>query len=176
MRATIATGVLTGIAVFAAQAADAPTPPAAPAADSRAVMTGDQVVQILDDTVDWYRTLGAQQQSATQPSDLLILYANQQTADKVIALAFELARANAELLSSEAESSEEGAGSATSSTLGLGEQLKRLDAQRKAIQDEIAEDRRLAAQGRKDLEAKVSELQGELDMVSARRNLLDTMT
>src|SRR5262245_63727579 len=102
MRATIATGVLTGIAVFAAQAADAPTPPAAPAADSRAVMTGDQVVQILDETVDWYRTLGTQQQAATQPSDLLILYANRQIADKVMALAFEIARANAELLSSEA--------------------------------------------------------------------------
>ena len=70
--------------------------------DSRAVLTGDQVVQILDATVDWYRTLGIQQQAATQPSDLLILYANRQTADKVIALAFEIARANAELLSSEA--------------------------------------------------------------------------
>src|SRR5882757_8590534 len=68
------------------------------------VLTGDQVVQILDETVDWYRTLGAQQQTATQPSDLLILYANQQTADKVIGLAFEIARANAELLSSEASS------------------------------------------------------------------------
>src|ERR1700751_1864630 len=70
------------------------------------VLTGDQVIQILDDTVDWYRTLGAQQQSATQPSDLLILYANQQTADKVIGLAFEIARANAELLSSEADTSD----------------------------------------------------------------------
>jgi len=53
-------------------------------------MTGDQVVQTLDETVDWYRTLGVQQQVATQPSDLLILYANRQTADKVVALAFEI--------------------------------------------------------------------------------------
>ena len=78
--------------------------------NTRAVMTGDQVVQILDETVDWYRTLGAQQQSATQPSDLLILYANRQTADKVIDLAFEIARANAELLSSEADVGAEGRG------------------------------------------------------------------
>ena len=70
---------------------------------ARAVMTSDQVVQILDETVDWYRMLGVQQQSATQPSDLLILYANRQAADRVVALAFELARANAELLSSQAE-------------------------------------------------------------------------
>ncbi len=66
-------------------------------------MTADQVVQILDETVDWYRMLGIQQQSATQPSDLLILYANRQSADRVVQLAFELARANTELLSSQAE-------------------------------------------------------------------------
>jgi small-conductance mechanosensitive channel len=115
--------------------------------------------------VDWYRTLGAQQQSATQPSDLLILYANQQTADKVIALAFELARANAELLSSEA-----GAAADVDPTQSLSEQQKRLDAQRKAIQDEIA------AGKKGETPEKLLELQGELDMVNARKNLLDTMT
>src|SRR5512144_1088708 len=73
-----------------------------PSLDRRAVMTPEQVVQILDETVTWYRTLGVQQQSATQPSDLLILYANRQTADKVVDLAFQIARANAELLSSQA--------------------------------------------------------------------------
>src|SRR5208282_3294824 len=76
--------------------------PDTPAASHVAVLTGDEVVQILDQTVEWYRTLGTQQQSASQPSDLLILYANQQTAAEVIALAFDIARANAELLSSEA--------------------------------------------------------------------------
>ena len=102
MHARIATAVLTAIAVFTVRAADAPSQPEADAALSRAVLTGDQVVQILDETVDWYRMLGIQQQAATQPSDLLILYANRQTAEKVMALAFEIARANAELLSSEA--------------------------------------------------------------------------
>jgi small-conductance mechanosensitive channel len=139
------------------------------------VLTGDQVVQILDETVDWYRTLGAQQQTATQPSDLLILYANQQTADKVIGLAFEIARANAELLSSEASSADASA-DATSSAQALSEQQKKLDAQRKAIQDEMEADRKLMAGGKTELAAKLSELQGELDMVSARRNLLDTMS
>ena len=51
---------------------------------SRAVMTSEQVIRILDETVDWYRMLGVQQQSATQPSDLLILYANRQAADRVV--------------------------------------------------------------------------------------------
>jgi small-conductance mechanosensitive channel len=128
------------------------------------VLTGEQVIQILDETVDWYRTLGAQQQSATQPSDLLILYANQQTADKVIGLAFELARANAELLSSEADTS-----GAVDPTQTLSAQQKRLEAQRKAIQDEIA------AGKKGETPEKLLELQGELDMINARKNLLDTM-
>jgi small-conductance mechanosensitive channel len=138
------------------------------------VLSGDQVVQILDETVDWYRTLGAQQQSATQPSDLLILYANQQTADKVIGLAFEIARANAELLSSEA-SSEDTAADTASSAQSLNEQQKKLDAKLQDIQKEIAEDQKLAAAGRKDLDEKLKELKGELDMANARKNLLDTM-
>src|SRR6188474_1236136 len=118
MHARIATAVLTGIVTFAAQAAEAPGQATPPAAESRAVMTGDQVVQILDETVDWYRTLGAQQQAATQPSDLLILYANRQTADKVVALAFEIARANAELLSSEAGVKKEADDAASEQSLG----------------------------------------------------------
>src|SRR5258706_1467368 len=141
------------------------------------VLTGEQVVQILDETVDWYGTLGTQQQNATQASDLLILFANRQTADKVVALAFEIARANAELLSSEA-SSGQGAAEAASPQ-SLTQQRNQLDAQRQSIQQEIDADRKkLASSGKdkQDIEAKLPELQGELAMVNARKNLLDTMT
>ena len=142
-----------------------------------AVLTGEQVVQILDETVDWYRTLGTQQQNATQPSDLLILFANRQTADKVVALAFDIARANAELLSSEA-SSGQGAADA-SSPQSLTQQQNQLDAQRQSIQQEIDAGRKKLAgspKDKQDVEAKLPELQGELAMVNARKNLLDTMT
>jgi small-conductance mechanosensitive channel len=93
-------------------------------------------------------------------------------------LAFEIARANAELLSSEA-SNVQTAGDAASSAQALNDQQKRLDAQRHEIQTEMDSDRRLAASGKgsqTDLAAKLSELQGELNMVNARKNLLDTMT
>src|SRR5262245_55104464 len=106
-----------------------------PAADKRAVMTGDQVVTIRDETVDWYRTLGVQQQAATQPSDLLILYANRQIAEAVMALAFEIARANAELLSSEANAAQaQQTDAAAQSQAQLATQL---DAARRALQAEI---------------------------------------
>ena len=141
-------------------------------------MTGDQVVQILDETVDWYRTLGAQQQAATQPSDLLILYANQQTADKVVALAFEIARANAELLASEANVKREADDAA--STQSLGRLRASLDEHKASIQAEIEADRRqLAAAPKQDhatLQSRIAVLQAQLDLVNARRNMLSNMT
>lgn len=141
-------------------------------------MTGEQVVEILDETVDWYRTLGTQQQTATQPSDLLILYANKQTADKVMALAFEIARANAELLSSEASAARANADEPASSQSLIRRQKKLAD-QRAAVQAEMESVRRqLAAAPKKpkaDLQARLPVLQVELDMINARRNFLDTM-
>jgi small-conductance mechanosensitive channel len=161
--------------------APAPTATAAPtiaAAAHVSVLTGDQVIQILDQTVEWYRTLGTQQQTASQPSDLLILYANQQTAAQVVGLAFDIARANAELLSSEASSGQAAADTASSSQ-ALVAQQKKLQAQRLSIQTEMDADRKQiaasAAGGKSDLNSKLSELQGELDMLDARKNLLDTM-
>src|SRR6187551_1472374 len=160
MHARIATAVLTGIAVFAARAADAPSQPEANAALSRAVLTGDQVVQILDETVDWYRTLGVQQQAATQPSDLLILYANRQTAEKIMALAFEIARANAELLSSEAGAAK--AREEQAAAQSLTRTQKKLDEQRASIQAEIESARRdlgaTSAASRANLQERVSVL------------------
>src|SRR6478735_3610282 len=139
---TLALLLTAGALLEGALAADAPVSPpaAAPVAAiaSRAVMTGEQVVRILDETVDWYRTLGAQQQSATQPSDLLILYANRQIADRAIALAFEIARANAELLSSEADVARKAAADAASSPQALQRVQQQLDARRADIQTQIA--------------------------------------
>ena len=147
------------------------------AADSRiSVLTGEQVIQILDDTVEWYRALGTQQQNATQPSDLLLLFANRQTADKVVSLAFDIARANAELLSS--ESSAQASTVTTSASQALNLQQSQLDDNLKSVRQEMADDRRKLAKAGKDrpnIEAKLLELQGELAMASARKNLLDTM-
>ncbi len=156
-------------------AADTPEP-----LTSRAVMTSEQVVQILDETVNWYRMLGIQQQSATQPSDLLILYANRQAADRVIQLAFEVARANTELLSSQAEVEQAAAPDTENSPLALQRNQAQLDARRDAIEAEIAATQRgltaPAAAERAELQAKVPELRSELDLMNARRNLLNNMT
>jgi hypothetical protein len=58
-------------------------------------MSAGEVIQMLDATVDWYRTLGIQQQIADEPSDLLSLSENRQIANQVLGLAFDVARASA---------------------------------------------------------------------------------
>src|SRR5260370_13874061 len=134
--ALVALIAVVSLSIGIAHAAQQNDASAVGAANSRvSVLTGEQVVQILDETVDWYRTLGTQQQNVTQPSDLLILFANRQTADKVVGLAFEIARANAELLSSEAGSGQSAADSA--SPLSLTQRQHQLDAQRQSIHQEI---------------------------------------
>jgi small-conductance mechanosensitive channel len=168
--------ILFALASVTASAAE-PTEPAAAPMPSRAVMTVEQVVEILDETVDWYRTLGMQQQAATQPSDLLILYANRQTADNLMTLAFEIARANAELISS--EESAANARNPSDSTQSLQEVRTKLDEHRQALQTEIESTRRditgPSAKDRGELQARLAVLQRELDLTNARRNYLNNM-
>jgi Mechanosensitive ion channel len=163
------------VAVGAVASSDTAPPIAAPGSRT-SILTSDQVVRILDETVDWYRTLGTQQQNATQPSDQLILFANRQTADQVVGLAIELARADAELLSSEAGAAP--VATDTSSPQSLSQKQSQLDAQRASVEAEMAalKDSRAVGKGKPDVTAKLTELQGELAMIAARRNLLDTMT
>lgn len=172
-----------GMLSHAAHAAEQPAAASPAKADpigARSVMTGEQVVQILDDTVDWYRTLGTQQQAATQPSDLLILYANRQTADKIMALAFEIARANAELISSETSATQEQEETQSAQAQSLNRIKQQLEQQRTELQAEIESLRRqigaASAKEKGDLQAKLSVMQGELDLLNARRNLLGNMT
>jgi small-conductance mechanosensitive channel len=160
-------------------AADAVSPPAAPPnlnTTQVAVLSASEVVEILDQTSEWYRTLGLAQQNSLQPSEILILYANRQIADKVVDLVIELARADAELLSSEANAGQVSADK--SAAASLDQQRAKIAAERQSIQREIAADqqkRSSAGRAGQDLESKLSELQGELAMNAARANLLDTM-
>jgi small-conductance mechanosensitive channel len=167
--ATVASATVASAAV--APAAVASTAPAAP-------MTGPQVIQLLDQTVGWYRTLGIQQQAATEPGDLLILYDNRQTASRVIGLAFDIARANVEILAKQPALKDTGDSSASSQTLS---QLQaKFKAQGVSIQSEMESDQHqlqhARAKQKTDLQAKISELQAELQLINARMSLLNTLS
>jgi small-conductance mechanosensitive channel len=168
----VAASEATALEVGASEVAASPVAP-----EAVVPMTGPQVIQELDQAIDWYRTLGIQQQVSTEPSDLLILYDNRQTANRVIGLAFEVARANAEILAKQPSAKDAGGASASSQTLT---QLQNKFAEQGTkIQTELESDQaQLAArpEQKADLQAKISELQGELDLNNARKSLLATLS
>jgi small-conductance mechanosensitive channel len=141
-------------------------------------MSGVEVIQMLDQTVDWYRTLGAQQAIANEPSDLLILSENRQIGGQVLALAFDVARATAELLGKDSALAPrtDQAGAPSQSLI---ERQRKLDAQAASVQAEMDTTRgELAAASKKDRaqrQAKLAELQGEIDLINAKRGILDSI-
>ena len=160
---------------FSAVAAAADPPAPAPAAALTAPVAASRIIQVLDETIDWYRTLGVQQQAATEPSDLLFLYDNRQTASQVMALAFDLARVNADDLAKQSSPS-----SASAATQPLTQLQNKYAAQAQAVQAELAADQHqlagVQADHKTELQAKISELQGELDLINARKTLLGSLS
>lgn len=153
----------------------APAPANDAAGASIAPMSAAQVVELLDQTIGWYRTLGVQQQAANEPSDLLILYDNRQTAARVVALAFEIARTDADMLAMQPAA----VNAADADTQNLTQLQSKFTQQASAVQAELQSNRRkLETASRKqagEIKSKIAELQGELDLLNARKTLLATL-
>jgi hypothetical protein len=55
-----------------------------------------RIIQFLDQTIDWYRQLGAQQLLISDANDAVFVSDNRQMADQMVRVAFEFARAEAD--------------------------------------------------------------------------------
>ncbi len=119
------TYLLLALALGVGARAEAPPP--------LAVLSNTQVTDTLYETLNWYRALPSQ--SASSGGDALILYANRQIATQVVHLTLDMARSDAELLSSQ-ESQAQSTPSGTSAD-ALNAQRAKLDAQAKQIQSEL---------------------------------------
>jgi small-conductance mechanosensitive channel len=165
-------GAATGTAAPGAGAANPPAQAPGPP------LSAEQVIQVLDQTVDWYRALDIQQQGVIEPSEVLILYEMRQTANQVVGLAFDIARANSDLLGKDPAAAQQGE-DATGSSQRLTQLQKKLDAQALSIQSELASARQQMTGAPKklarELQAKTAELQAELDLVNAKRDILSSL-
>jgi hypothetical protein len=124
------------VSTASTSAAAASPPPVT--AQPAPLLTGPQVIQLLDQTIDWYRSLAIQQQTANEPSDLLFLYDNRQTASRVLALVFEFARADADMLAKQPVAADSGAG-ADATSQSLSQTQDKFVAQSNAVQGELAD-------------------------------------
>ena len=139
-----------------------------------------EVIHFLDQTISWYRQLSVQQQIATEPNDLMVVYDNRQIADQVVRLSFDFARAETESIAKRGSSSPTEDESADTSQYQALRQLQaNLDKQAQDTQAELETNRQKLATttGTKhqELQSRIAELQGEIGLVGARRDAVHSM-
>ena len=148
----------------------------APANDTPA----QDVLQFLNQTIDWYRGLSLEAQVAREPSGILILNDDRATADQEVRLAFDYARAQADILAKQANSGQPGSQSgSTQQYQSLYQLATKLDNQIRDTQSELQARRRELEQAsghkRGQLQSTVAELQSELELAQVRRESIRSM-
>ena len=143
-------------------------------------VSSTELLQFLNQTIDWYRQMDRQRQMPTEPDQVLLLNENQKITNEVAWLAFDFARA-------EAESAEKQVG--TNQTADQGSNSSRYQSLRRlsdTLDKKIRESRgeieslrqKLAtATGRQRtaLQSKIAESESELDLALVRKEALHSM-
>jgi len=138
------------------------------------------VIGFLSQTIGWYRHLTIEESLVSDPADLLFVAENRQTADEVLNLSFEFAKADAALLAASANGAPAtdqhraapGAESLVASSAKADAEIKAAQDRLNALQAKIA-----SARGRKraELLSQIAEAQSELDLAEARGDAIHTI-
>jgi small-conductance mechanosensitive channel len=135
------------------------------------------LITFLNQTIVWFRQINAQQQVATQPSDVLFLSDNRQIAEQVVRLSFEFARARAQALAAEGVGKAANSGQpATDQYQNLSNLAAKADQQLKQSQQELESMRQrldtVSGRKRRTLQLTIDETQSEVDLRQARRDAI----
>jgi small-conductance mechanosensitive channel len=140
-----------------------------------------QVIQFLNQTIDWYRQVTSIQQTAMEPDDFMLVGDNGRMANQLVRLAVDFARAEAEGRGKQAngsagENQEQNQSTGSPALLQL---EAKLDKQTQDDQTEVdALRQKLEAatgQKRRQLQSQLAETEAELDLAKARRDQVHSM-
>jgi len=152
-------------------------PPALPADDAEA--RPEDIVSFLNQTIVWHRQLTSQQQLVSEPSDAIFLHDSHEIADQVVRLSFDFARTEARMMVSQGKAAAAETASAPSQYQNLIDLAARSNLKVKQLQAEIeAMKPRLntaTGRNRRLLESTLAETQSELDLMSARRDSVQSI-
>ncbi len=135
------------------------------------------VIAYLNDVINWYRHLGDEAQFVSEPSEMLFFSSDTQTADQILDLAFESARAQADLIEkttggAEAVHGAAAPGNRATDLAGLQKRSGDLEAGADSIRARIKDlqGRLASAAGptRAQLASQIAAAQGELDLTQAQ--------
>jgi small-conductance mechanosensitive channel len=138
------------------------------------------VLQFLNQTIDWYRGLSVEAQVAREPSGVLVLNDDRTTADQVVRLAFDYARAQADIVAKQSGPGQPGVQSgSTQQYQALYQLSSKLDNQIRDTQTELQARRQdlqqAAGRKRQQLQSTIAELQSELELAQVRREAIHSM-
>ena len=147
-------------------------PASAPAPATNLVTPApDQVIQYLNQSIDWYRHLAVEEDNVTDATDALFVTDDRQMAAQIVRLSFDFGRAAAQLANSQTPQD-----TSQNTANGRFQNLLRIAAQTdetiKQTQSEIDQTRdqlqKAKPRDRQKLQATVDELQSELALAQAR--------
>jgi small-conductance mechanosensitive channel len=143
---------------------------------------GEDIIPFLNQTLVWHRQLATQQQSASEPSDLIFLNDGRRIADQVVRLSFDFARARAQSLAalpSSAPATNQTLSSSSSQYQRFAELAAKADLQVKQSKTELdglrSQMENAPPAKRAALKARMEETQSELDLYLARRDVMRSM-
>jgi small-conductance mechanosensitive channel len=174
MRIAARKAVLT-IATMAATAVAQGNPPA----PTPAPQDNEKIVQFLSTTVSWYRQRSAEEKLANEPADLTFEQENNTISDQVVQQAFEYARNEAQRQSKRQPATTQQSAN-TGQYQRLAQASQKVEQQIQDTQTELQTTRekllRSAGAKRRTIQAQIQELQGELGLLNARHDALQTMS
>src|ERR1700719_266246 len=137
------------------------------------------ILQFLDQTINWYRQIDVERQIATEPDDIIAVNDDRALADQIVRDAFEFVRAEADFSTQASNGSSQAQNPEGGRYQSLVQLANKLDQQVKDTQAELQSDRQksehLTGKKRQDMEATVAELQSEIDLANARRDIIVKM-
>jgi small-conductance mechanosensitive channel len=167
--------ILTAIFMIVAPAALA-MPQTAPAN-----FDATQLIQYLNQTIDWYRRATSVQQTAAEPDDYVLLNDNTRIANQIVQLSFDFGRAEAADIGKQSNANK-GQNNAQNQSTGSPALLQleaNLDQQTAELQAEVDSLRQKldAATGKKrqQLQSQLSETESELELAKARSEQVHNM-
>jgi small-conductance mechanosensitive channel len=142
--------------------------------------TATEVIQYLNQSINWYQQLVVEQQIADEPSDALVLSDNRQIANQVVRLAFDYARAEASAVARQGTStSSDTQNPAAARFQSLTQLSAKLEGQAKELEGEIDSLRQkldtATGKRRQVVKNDLEETQSELQLVEVRRDVIRSM-
>jgi small-conductance mechanosensitive channel len=146
---------------------------------SVAAVSAEQLINFLNQTIDWYHKVTIQQETATEPEEQLTFYSNRQIASQVVQLAFDFAHAQADAIEQAAPKQATNSEAALPQYETLVQMQAKLEDDLQGTQAEMEGDQKKLASAsganRRKLEATISELQGEIALIEARRDAVESL-